>query len=172
MSARKRSDEGSDADSSNDEQVAPAAAESGRPRRAVKRPDFYVEPPAAKKQRATRSSTRVAEEKGSKQTEARDREEEGGEEEEEDSEFEVEEIVNQRVFRKRIQYEVRWRGYDSSENTWEPAENLQDCAALDKFLASAVPYSLPPVSPDDDRIPDLSIQTLDPEWDAASLISK
>ena len=41
-------------------------------------------------------------------------------------EYEVKQIVSHRIFgrNKQLQYLVKWQGYPSSDNTWEPAENL------------------------------------------------
>jgi hypothetical protein len=39
--------------------------------------------------------------------------------------FAVEAILGKRKYRGRWQYLVKWDGYDDSENTWEPASNLQ-----------------------------------------------
>jgi hypothetical protein len=39
--------------------------------------------------------------------------------------FVVEAILGKRKYRGRWQYLVKWDGYDDSENTWEPASNLQ-----------------------------------------------
>src|SRR5712671_7832429 len=41
-------------------------------------------------------------------------------------EFEVETIINHRFFgrRKTLQYLIRWKGYPSSDNTWEPVDNV------------------------------------------------
>jgi len=41
-------------------------------------------------------------------------------------EFEVEQILDSRLFRKRLQYLVHWKGYSVSERSWEPVENLQN----------------------------------------------
>ena len=45
--------------------------------------------------------------------------------------FEVESILDSRVNRRRkpddnIEFLIKWKGYDNSENTWEPAKNVQD----------------------------------------------
>ena len=56
--------------------------------------------------------------------------------------WEVEKIVNHRIItknRKRIlQYEVKWKNYPSSENTWELESNMKDNApyALKDYLDS------------------------------------
>lgn len=43
---------------------------------------------------------------------------------ENDDEFEVEEIRGKRVYRGKVQYLVKWKGYAEKENTWEPLEHL------------------------------------------------
>jgi hypothetical protein len=42
-----------------------------------------------------------------------------------EDEYHVEEILDERVRRKRKEYLVRWRGYPLEESTWEPVENLE-----------------------------------------------
>ena len=44
-------------------------------------------------------------------------------------EFEVSEILDSRIIRRKLEYLVHWQGYDISERTWEPAANL--CHALE-----------------------------------------
>jgi hypothetical protein len=39
-------------------------------------------------------------------------------------EWEVEEIINSQVFCCKVQYLVKWVGYNDSENSWEPLHNL------------------------------------------------
>ena len=39
-------------------------------------------------------------------------------------EFEVNSILDSRFRRRKLQYLVDWVGYDVSERTWEPAENI------------------------------------------------
>ena len=39
--------------------------------------------------------------------------------------FEVEKVVDSRMRKGVRQYQVKWKGYDESENTWEPAEHLR-----------------------------------------------
>ncbi|KAI0991775.1 hypothetical protein K3495_g16412, partial [Podosphaera aphanis] len=42
--------------------------------------------------------------------------------------YEVEAILDSRIRRKKIQYLVRWTGYD--DTTWEPTKNLINCKEL------------------------------------------
>ena len=39
-------------------------------------------------------------------------------------EYIVEEILNIRMFRRKLQYLVKWEGYGIEGNTWEYSENL------------------------------------------------
>lgn len=48
-----------------------------------------------------------------------------------DEEWEVERILGKRTKHRKVEYQVKWSGYD--EPTWEPASNLEDCEALDRF---------------------------------------
>jgi len=51
-------------------------------------------------------------------------------------EFEVEEIVNKRTRRGKLQYLVKWKGYDKSDNSWEPVEFLENAGdAIEEFEA-------------------------------------
>ena len=38
----------------------------------------------------------------------------------------MEKILKKRTVRGMEQYLVRWKGYDSFEDTWEPIENLEN----------------------------------------------
>jgi len=43
-----------------------------------------------------------------------------------EEEYVVEAILNSRMFRKRLQYLVKWEGYSIEHNTWEYAENVDN----------------------------------------------
>lgn len=44
-----------------------------------------------------------------------------------EQEYEVEKIVDSKIYQKKIQYKIRWKGYTPSEDTWETSENLTAC---------------------------------------------
>lgn len=44
--------------------------------------------------------------------------------------YEVENIVNVRIRKGKKEYEVKWKGYDSAENTWEPEQHLDTAQQL------------------------------------------
>lgn len=49
-----------------------------------------------------------------------------------DGEYEVERIVDKRFnpYTKGYEYKIKWKGYSSEEDTWEPRENLTHCQKL------------------------------------------
>jgi len=47
-----------------------------------------------------------------------------------EEEYVVEEILDSRMFRRRLQYLVKWEGYRIENNTWEYAENLDNAAEV------------------------------------------
>ncbi|KAG0593965.1 hypothetical protein M758_UG035900 [Ceratodon purpureus] len=47
-----------------------------------------------------------------------------------DEEFEVSEILDSCIHRRRLEYLVHWHGYDISKRTWKPASNLQNAPEM------------------------------------------
>lgn len=39
-------------------------------------------------------------------------------------EYEVEEILDSRVYRRQFQYLIKWKGYTAEHNSWEPVSNV------------------------------------------------
>ena len=58
------------------------------------------------------------------------------EEDEEDIEYEVEAILDVRRKNGTNEYLIKWKGYSSAENTWEPEENITDKSLLVEFNES------------------------------------
>jgi len=50
-----------------------------------------------------------------------------------EEEFQVNQILDSRIRRNKVEYLVDWTGYGPNDRTWEPQENLQDLEALDTF---------------------------------------
>ncbi|OQR79952.1 chromobox protein3-like [Tropilaelaps mercedesae] len=48
----------------------------------------------------------------------------------EEPEFIVENILEKRIKSNKVWYLLKWKGYPDSDNTWEPADNLEDCRDL------------------------------------------
>lgn len=54
--------------------------------------------------------------------------------------YEVERILAHRIIRGRLQYFVKWLGWDNPEdNTWEPEENLLHCPRILREYMSKIP---------------------------------
>jgi len=49
-----------------------------------------------------------------------------------EEEFEVSNIIDSRINRRRLEYLVHWQGYEVSERTWEPAANLANVPKMIK----------------------------------------
>jgi hypothetical protein len=54
-------------------------------------------------------------------------------------EYEVEEILDSRLYNRKVQYLVKWKGYQFSESTWEPWTNLTHCQELVKNFHARYP---------------------------------
>ena len=53
-----------------------------------------------------------------------------------DEEFFIDKILDQRRWGRGYQYLIRWHGYGNEHDRWLPRSELQDCSALDDWLAS------------------------------------
>ena len=62
-------------------------------------------------------------------------------------EWHVEEVMDSRIYRRRLQYLVKWVGYDQLD--WEPAENVNRLEAVDRFH-ERYPDKPGPLPEDDD----------------------
>jgi hypothetical protein len=47
-----------------------------------------------------------------------------------EAEYEVEQIIDKRQKGKKIEYLVKWKGYNHDENTWEPKKNLANASEI------------------------------------------
>lgn len=54
----------------------------------------------------------------------------------EDGEYEVEAILDHRDLKNGRQYLIRWKGFGSSEDSWEKEENLACPKILNKYKRS------------------------------------
>ena len=61
-----------------------------------------------------------------------------------EAEYEVESVVSKRETEEgKVEYLVKWKGYDASDNTWEPVENLESSQELiDEFEGRTALHSL------------------------------
>ncbi len=50
-----------------------------------------------------------------------------------EAEYEVEAIQAHRYQRCKLQYLIKWKGYPESDNTWEPADNVQVPQLIRKY---------------------------------------
>ena len=58
------------------------------------------------------------------------------EEEDEEEDFEIEKIIDDRIFGGRKQYLVKWKNYSDSDNTWQDADSIQAPDLLKEYLSS------------------------------------
>ena len=44
--------------------------------------------------------------------------------------FTVERILEKKLFKGKVKYLIKWREFKVAESTWEPVENLTECASM------------------------------------------
>uniref|UniRef100_A0AAF5PLT6 Chromo domain-containing protein n=1 Tax=Wuchereria bancrofti TaxID=6293 RepID=A0AAF5PLT6_WUCBA len=67
----------------------------------------------------------------------KDMEKDSDEDELDDDEFEVDRILNVAAIDGEVKYQIRWKGYGSGEDSWEPEWNLETAQLiLDEYIAS------------------------------------
>ena len=54
-------------------------------------------------------------------------------------EFEVKNILDSRYFYRKLRYLVDWVGYDQSDLSWEPVENLSNASLAIKNFHEKIP---------------------------------
>ena len=53
--------------------------------------------------------------------------------------FKVDTILGSRTRHHKLEYLVRWLGYDENEDTWEPEENLEACPEIVQEYLKKIP---------------------------------
>ncbi|XP_030893790.1 M-phase phosphoprotein 8 isoform X2 [Leptonychotes weddellii] len=77
----------------------------------------------------------------------------GDSEEDGEDVFEVEKILDMKTEGGKILYKVRWKGYTSDDDTWEPEIHLEDCKeVLLEFRKNVVENKAKPVKKDIQRL--------------------
>ena len=56
-----------------------------------------------------------------------------------DEEYEVDTIIDSRIYKRQLQYLVHWKGYDESKRTWEPVSNLKNSPEIVEQFHAAHP---------------------------------
>ena len=56
-----------------------------------------------------------------------------------EEEYEVDKILDSRIFRRQLQYKVRWKGYGEGADSWEPASGLAHAKAKVRQFHKANP---------------------------------
>ena len=59
-----------------------------------------------------------------------------------EEEYDIEQITQERLINGECQYNVKWWGYDESDNTWEPYHHLTDTQALDEWEKHNLAHAL------------------------------
>src|ERR1700682_1264598 len=65
-------------------------------------------------------------------------------------EWEVEEVLDSRRHRRKLQYLIKWKGYSNAHNSWEPKENVNVPELLKAFLRRH-PQAIRTIKPEKDN---------------------
>lgn len=65
-----------------------------------------------------------------------------------DDVFEVEQILDEKTEEGNVLYKVRWKGYASEDDTWEPEVHLQDCKEVLLEFRNRIAEKMKPVKRD------------------------
>ena len=57
--------------------------------------------------------------------------------------FEVERVIGSRISGGTTEYQIRWKGFGESEDTWEPEKNLSKMTLRDFLDGTQVPMFQP-----------------------------
>jgi hypothetical protein len=57
-------------------------------------------------------------------------------------EYEVERIIDKKIKHGKPYYMIKWKGYPSSDNSWEPLRHLEHCDDLVQAFESSSSISL------------------------------
>ncbi|XP_049637595.1 M-phase phosphoprotein 8 [Suncus etruscus] len=69
-----------------------------------------------------------------------------------DDVFEVEQILDEKTEEGNVLYKVRWKGYTSEDDTWEPEVHLQDCKEVLLEFRNRIAEKMKPVKRDVQRL--------------------
>jgi hypothetical protein len=61
-------------------------------------------------------------------------------------EFEVKKVLDSRVYYQKVQYLVKWLGYDHSHDSWEPVSNVSNSKELIRKFHKDHPDAPKPIS--------------------------
>ncbi|TFK57829.1 chromo domain-like protein, partial [Pluteus cervinus] len=50
-----------------------------------------------------------------------------------EEEFEVEEVLGSRMYRRKLQYLVKWKGYGIEHNEWIPYQDMHSDRLINEF---------------------------------------
>lgn len=63
-----------------------------------------------------------------------------------DEEWEVEEVLDSRLFRRQFQYLIKWKGFDAHHNSWQPLRDVQNASEAISSFHKKYPSAPKPVT--------------------------